>query len=115
GSGGLLVLLAPFSEREPDPEGPRLTARTLGTALAPLAILGLALRFVVNRALVGSVPAPHFTLGVAVTTLCLGLLWAAVRAAERLGIPGFSASWPGVRGAWVSALTLLLYLPSLGV
>jgi 4-amino-4-deoxy-L-arabinose transferase-like glycosyltransferase len=114
-SGGLLALVAPFSDPEPGASGPLLTARTIGSALAPIVILGLALRFVVNRALVGSVPAPHFTLGVAVTALCLGLLWAALRAAERLGIPGFSASWPGLRGAWVTALTLLLYLPSLGV
>jgi len=115
-SGGLLALLAPFS---PEPDiaelaGPTLTARALGAALAPVVILGLALRFVVNRAIVGSVPAPNLTLGIAVTALCLGLLWAALRCAERLGIPGFSASWPGVRGAWATALTLLLYLPSLG-
>lgn len=92
----------------------RLTARTLVGALAPLLILGLALRFVINRAIVGSVPAPNLTLGVVVTALCLGLLWAALRCAERLGIAGFSASWPGLRGAWATGLTLLLYLPSLG-
>ncbi|MEO8184763.1 MAG: glycosyltransferase family 39 protein [Deltaproteobacteria bacterium] len=114
-SGGLLALLSSRSVApEPQPTERSLTTRTLVSAFAPIVILGLALRFVINRAIAGTVPAPHVTLGVVVTALCLGLLWAALRCAERLGIAGFTASWPGVQGAWVSALTLLLYLPTLG-
>ncbi len=91
-------------------------------ALLPGAILllsfGVALRFVINRAIAGTVPAPLFTLAVLVPALCLGMLWGALRLAEP-----FQSSLSGAEPArglalwqrsWPTALTLLLYLPTLG-
>lgn len=121
-SGGLLGMLAPFSRPEPgapDLEAPperNIDSNTLLNSLAPIVLLLLALRWVINRALHGTLPAPYLTLGVLVTALCLGLLWACLRAIDLLGIVGEPGQGVGAlaRGSWATALTLLLYLPSLG-
>jgi 4-amino-4-deoxy-L-arabinose transferase-like glycosyltransferase len=76
---------------------------------------GLALRFVINRAIAGSVPAQQITLAVVVPALCLSLLWGGHRALSRLGVWSAEATqgWLG-RGPWIAGLAVLLYVPALG-
>jgi 4-amino-4-deoxy-L-arabinose transferase-like glycosyltransferase len=94
-----------------------VSARALLPGVAQLLLSGLALRFVINRAIVGSVPAPLFTLAVAVPALCLSMLWGALRFAEpfRSRADGNGDAELSVwQRAWPTALTLLVYLPTLG-
>jgi 4-amino-4-deoxy-L-arabinose transferase-like glycosyltransferase len=125
-SAGLLAVLARFSKlTEALPER-LVAARELVPGLGLVVFSGLALRFVINRALQGDVPAPYLTLGVLVPALCLGLLWGGLRCALPFGIGDAEVGADGTvsrqrltrfgfgRGVWPTVLTVLLYLPSLG-
>jgi 4-amino-4-deoxy-L-arabinose transferase-like glycosyltransferase len=90
-----------------------LSGRALLPGAVQLLVSWVALWFVVNRAINGGVPAPLFTLAVAVPALCLSLLWGALRLAEpfRAGNTDVRPVW---QRSWPTALTLALYLPTLG-
>src|SRR5262245_15906972 len=88
-SAGLLGVVAALAGplgRAEEPEARPVQARALLPGLAQIVGFVLALRFLVNWAIAGSVPAPYVTLGIAVPALCIGILWGALRCADQLGL-----------------------------
>jgi len=114
-SAGALTVVAALRGARPAAAVVALSARAFVPGLSVAAGSGLLLTLLVNRAVVGVVPAPPLSLGLGVPALCLGML-AGVHACIRQlrASSGLSEPRPLPPELWLAGLGVLLYMPTLG-